>query len=428
MFRASLKVATLTGLSLLGGTLGPGCSKNDDPTSGRLSLKVVRPKGPPVTSVTETVVDSSNRVILGPETFAVPASDVTIAFEVVLPVTPAGDAGDEVQLSATTGGGTCTGTSGRFQVAPGSNTTVTMTVTCNSTSPGATGNVGVTATPTPADHCPNITSAVVGPDQTSFDGTASLTATASDPDPGETLTFTWQPASNITNAASTATSSSAMFSCAFPGVQPITLTVADNHTPPCHATAMLTIKCDSPPCGDGIIEPGETCDPPSAGTCSATCQTVQNPLCTICEETGTTEDFCGATSAPGQGTPGAFGCDSLASATDRANCFALLFCLRSPACRDAIHAATPDYFEAGTYPQPYDDPHPCLCGDIPLAACVVASTWTGVCASQFVAAAAADHQTVPVAYTSSSSPVGLAVDLSICDIDASCESVCGVPL
>jgi hypothetical protein len=50
----------------------------------------------------------------------------------------------------------------------------------------------------------------------------------------------------------------------------------------------------------------------------------------------------------------------------------------------------------------------------------------GVCAAQFLTAAAADDQTLPNAYTSFTSPVGLAVNLSICDIDNLCPSECGV--
>src|SRR5450631_582470 len=151
--------------------------------------------------------------------------------------------------------------------------------------------------------------------------------------------------------------------------------------------------------------------------------------CLTCEQTGTVAGTCAGTSPVGQGTSlSNFGCDGLTTTTDKANCLALLGCLRGSACQTAIHNATSDYGEAGTYPQPFDDPHPCLCGNTTLATCVsMTSGWTGVCAPQFVAAAAADGQTVSNAYTSPSSPVGLAVNLSICDIDNSCQSSCMIP-
>jgi len=36
-------------------------------------------------------------------------------------------------------------------------------------------------------------------------------------------------------------------------------------------------NCQNPSCGDNVVDSGEQCDPPAAGTCSATCQTVVAP-------------------------------------------------------------------------------------------------------------------------------------------------------
>jgi hypothetical protein len=414
--------STVAALALVGAI---GCGKSAGPVaetdSGHLKVTVLRPKGPAPTLVTYTVVNSSNQVILGPGALLV-QPNALFSVDLTLPGTPPGDAGDVVQLSAD---GSCTGVSAPFPITAGATTGITVTINCPGSASKATGTVGITAS---FEECPKITAAVVAPAETSFNGSASLSATASDADPGDTLTFSWTPASNVTNVVSTATSSSATYTCGFPGLQQVQVAVSNGHTPPCSATATLNISCGSPPCGDGIIQPGETCDPPIPGICSPTCHLYVNPACTGCEQIGTNEGICAFTSARGQGSvAGAFGCDSLASATDKSNCLALLDCLRSTACRDAIHSATPDYGESSTYPQSYDDPHPCLCGAISLTACVgMTSGWTGVCAPQFTAAAAADGQTLAIAYTAPASPVSVAVNLSVCDIDALCEGGCGI--
>jgi hypothetical protein len=151
--------------------------------------------------------------------------------------------------------------------------------------------------------------------------------------------------------------------------------------------------------------------------------------CVSCELAGTQAGTCAGTSPAGGGTSiSNFGCDGLANATDKANCLALVGCLRGTACQNAIHNATADYGESSTYPQPFDDPHPCLCGTDTLAACVSkTSGWNGVCATQFVTAATGAGQTIANAYTSPNSPVGLAVNLSICDIDNPCKTQCVIP-
>ncbi len=104
-------------------------------------------------------------------------------------------------------------------------------------------------------------------------------------------------------------------------------------------------------------------------------------------------------------------------------------CLRSTACQTAITTATSDYAESGSN---FDDPHPCLCGSVSLAACLGATTWTGPCATQYVAAAAGGS--VLNNYGNSASPIGLANNLMTCDVDSqvasnslqTCGASCGL--
>jgi hypothetical protein len=454
---AGSNVIALAGIALLGGALDPGCAKSLGPSAGDVRLALVLPQGSAVDTVSYLVLSSSGATMAGPGTLDVSDPGATLTLHVVVPATPAGDPGDTVKLSATTSTGVaCSGTSAAFPVLAGVTVEVGVTFTCGTaTEPTPTSSVGITATIVEGDHCPSITSGVASPATTSVGGTIGLVVTASDADPGETLSYAWAPAASFTNPAASAT----LFKCVSAGTQSLTVTVSDNHTPPCSTTASLTVTCSPvdangglcgdgvvgpleqcdppngvtcsstcqvipvPPCGDGIIEPGEECDPPDGNTCDLTCHKifVELSACTNCQFDGALTGACFNTSAPGQGTSLAtFGCDSFASQADRNKCNALLFCLGGAACQAAIHSATPDYSEAALA---FDNPLPCLCGNVPHDTCLeMASGWTGVCASEYLAGAA--NPAVGFA----SGTVGVANALFECDIDNPCVSACGIGL
>ena len=68
-----------------------------------------------------------------------------------------------------------------------------------------------------------------------------MRATATDPDPHDTLRYAWAPAANFANPAAATTS----YRCSAAGRQTLTLTVSDNHRPtPCSTQATLTVTCD----------------------------------------------------------------------------------------------------------------------------------------------------------------------------------------
>ena len=103
-----------------------------------------------------------------------------------------------------------------------------------------TGEVDVALDFVAAETCPSITSAVAAPMQTSVGGTIGVSATAFDPDHGETVNFSWSPAARFANPSSAATS----YSCATAGRQTLTLTVADSRRPiPCTVNATLVVDC-----------------------------------------------------------------------------------------------------------------------------------------------------------------------------------------
>jgi hypothetical protein len=392
--------------------------------------------------------------------------NATISLDIVVPVTPTGDAGDEVVLNATDSlGNSCTGTSARFPVLAGTNPSVTMTLTCGSaTASGPTGNIGVTANVVEGDHCPNILSAVIGPDETSVGSSASVAATASDADSGETLTFAWAPTTATSNIVNTATSSSLTYTCPAAGTQTLTLTVTDSHTPtPCFTTASLTIKCDpvatgaagatgtgggvagttgtggvagTTGTGGGVAGAtgtggvaGTTGTGGVAGTTGAggaggmSVPQGDSVACRTCELAGFNAMNCFNTSPPGAGSSVSnFGCEGFTGANLTA-CQNLLFCLQGQACLAAIQAADVSFSEANLG---FDSPLPCLCGTAfngaspsAQAACVTATSgFNGVCATQFLAADLGGSVTGN--FTNPNAPEAVAVNLFSCDIDNPC--------
>jgi len=102
------------------------------------------------------------------------------------------------------------------------------------------GEVDVAVNAVAADKCPSITSAVAAPAQSSVGGTVDVSATASDPDRGESVSFSWSPAASFANPRTAVTT----YRCSAAGRQTLTLTIADSRRPsPCAAKATLQVDC-----------------------------------------------------------------------------------------------------------------------------------------------------------------------------------------
>jgi hypothetical protein len=104
----------------------------------------------------------------------------------------------------------------------------------------ANGEVAIATTFAPANNCPGIAWAMAAPTQTSVGGSIGVTASASDPDPGDVLGYSWSPAEAFVNPASPSTS----FNCTSAGPKTLSLAVSDHHRPsPCIATATMRVTC-----------------------------------------------------------------------------------------------------------------------------------------------------------------------------------------
>jgi len=93
-----------------------------------------------------------------------------------------------------------------------------------------------------ADRCPSIASAVAAPTETSVGGLVGVSATASDADLGDSVSFSWDPPANFANPSSATTT----YRCTVSGRQTLTLLIADSTRPaPCVTKAKLEIACIS---------------------------------------------------------------------------------------------------------------------------------------------------------------------------------------
>jgi hypothetical protein len=282
---------------------------------------------------------------------------------------------------------------------------------------------GVTCDTTcnPLNHCPAITSLVIAQPNLALGDTSAVTATVSEPDPGDTLTYTWGTGGNP--IAGSTTSPTATLTCQYMGPDNVRLTVSDGR---CSTTTIAMFQC-IPVCGNGIVEPSEQCDPPKTGSCSATCQTVAAVCGDGVVEPGEGCDLgpttpalcrnCGATNCLGcfvsQGG-GAGLCNGLNLADTQA-CNALVTCTANGIGSCASPGGAPCYC-TDTLWLPGHTPLFCATGPA-----------DGVCAAQFQALAHSNDPTVVMAQINDpATPVGKVAAAAYSFAHGPCGPVCSI--
>jgi hypothetical protein len=371
-------------LAALLGAAAVGCAPHAEGGSGNARIALALPDGTAILSFSWQVLGPAANVVAAGNT-AVSDPGASISFEAGLPSA----SGYTVQIDATTTTGvSCAGASQPFTVTAATVTAVPVVVICGGAPSTPPGQVDITANVVVKDNCPSITSASASPTTIPVGSRLNVSASASDPDVGDTLTYAWTPPVEFADASAPATT----YLCRISGPQSVTLTVTDNHKPDsCSASVTLPVNC--------------------ARTSTLNCD--------FCEFDGQNAGNCFNVSAANGGTfLGNFGCDGFTGA-DQTNCQSLHFCLQSNACLAAIESASPDYEEVETGG---DSPLPCLCGSVSLAECLGSTSWKGVCAAQFVQAGGSQV----LQQFSGVGPEGVAVNLLSCDIDNGCLP-CGDP-
>jgi hypothetical protein len=232
--------------TLLPALLAAGC--HDMPATasgpigptGHVDIALLLPGGVTVSSVSWKVFSSTSAVLAsGAINTTNPNATPTVSIGL-----PPGT-GDTVSMTTTTSNGAaCSGTSAPFNVVTNQTIHAPVTITCGTVAvDGGIGTVVVTGTIVPGDNCPALTSWSISPQQTAANGgTIDVSATASDPDVGDTLTYNW---SATAGTFASNTMSSTTYTCGAAGTETLSLAVSDNHTPtPCVINVMFpTVDC-----------------------------------------------------------------------------------------------------------------------------------------------------------------------------------------
>jgi hypothetical protein len=186
-------------------------------------------------------VNTVNYTLTGPNAFS-QAGTINVAnsatISAIIAGIPAGS-GYSISLSAvsTDGTVTCSGSSMPFTVASGTQTAVSVTLTCSTPAPDA-GTIAVTVTTV---NCASISGITVTPSNAYVGGSMSLAAAAQGVNPAA-LTYSWTATTGTLANASTSTPT---FTCTSPGSPIIALTVTDgSNAVGCQATQNVTVTCD----------------------------------------------------------------------------------------------------------------------------------------------------------------------------------------
>jgi hypothetical protein len=500
----SMKAVAVVALMLLGGTGAWSCgTKRTEVRSGpigKLSLALTLPTGTVITSVEYMIHSAQPTSPPADKTGTIDISD-DMAMPTLETSFPA-STDDLVTLTATTARGEpCSGTSDPFSVVPNAQALVGVRLVCglltaDLLNPDASaGSVRINGTVVDdSDVCPVLNSWTVSPLQTGTTGTITVSATASDGDPGDNLTYRWTatpaPATDpFTNSGAGSTA----FHCPGNGIFALTITVDDHHVVQnCTASRTISVECGL--CGNGILDPGEACDSPAAfanNTCNPnTCQ-LQGGECgdgivVPGEACDSAAAFANNTCAPPGGVtvlnvppPGSHtisACQSIPTvcgnglvqpgeeceppntATCDSSCFIITACRQcenntsGPACVGVrvtptspfgcsgltgaaivscnnLHTCLdqhPNCSNPANVAPPNDDPTACFCGALSAAACSNAppSTIAGPCAAAYYAVyGGANRDAVLADFFNKATAVGMANDLYSCDVSNGCLSL-----
>jgi hypothetical protein len=246
-----------------------GCSGSDEPVgksaskesdAGNVTLGLVPVTGIVLNSV-DFVVTGTPKIAGTPlpkGTLPTPGTDNNFSAGIPVPVGTGYILSLTASSAATDDDITCTGTSAPFDVTPNSAAVFQMTLTCVDNSNGQL----VATVKVETDACPRLipdyASAI--PSTATIGKNIAVNALGHDLD-GKTVSYAWSiPAANASVGSFAAASSQATtFGCAAGGAD-IVASVTMSNTE-CTKTLKTIISCVSLTCGNGVLDPNETCDP-----------------------------------------------------------------------------------------------------------------------------------------------------------------------
>jgi hypothetical protein len=310
-------VDPLFAATVLAALLAPACGRRaalepDLQAAGSVSFSLTVAPGVTVNTVNYRISGNGIAPIAG-------SIDVRADGSAVSPVIgglPDGSYIADLDATSSDGQTRCRGFDG-FAVRTGITTFLTVLLDCQRASAG--GAVSLNAK---FNTCPVLGHYTISSATTAVGTPVTVTATATDPDGPGPLRFQWstQDGGSFQDPIAPNT----LFLCDQPGFKRLSLSVSDGR---CASSATLSVNCvPAGRCGNGIIEPGETCEPPGTATCDHACQRRMPPIdpCDACVEANCTAD------GPG--------CDSLPSPIRRMLCQSLTQCMRRTRCGQMTNA------------------------------------------------------------------------------------------
>ena len=460
----------LAAATLLSSAAAVNCSKGSHTSDvGTLQLALTLPDATTLNAVAYKVLAMDGTTVLA--NGSIDTSDKGATPSVDVSVVDSGGTLDTVNLHGTTSAGVvCDGTSVGFPVVAGQPSMVVVSLVCGGSQLKTTkGSVIVNGSVVIGDNCPVLTSWMANPLQVSTPaGLIHVSVAASDADTTDVLSYAWTATAGTFVAG---TSAATDYTCTTAGTQTLTVTVSDNHgTTPCTAVQTFPINCVSLSCGNGVLDPGEVCDPsapadpnqakcdaicqllcgnnivdfsageqcdpPKAGFCTANCLPIpiecgdgvlapgegcEPPNTATCNAECVPIDQCLSCEASStnskcragliDGPNGMLGCNGFTDAAQKAACVDLLNCERVNNCANG------------------NDPTPCLCGALDPSVCITQTSFPGACAAKYIAAygTSGPHpagDTIFTEFADPSTPIGIADNLDKCDISGGCSGLC----
>lgn len=255
---------------------GPSGGSSKGENVGNVGLKLQPVAGITISNVRYVVTagNAPGATTISEGNLPTPGTSDNFSFGIPLPV----GTGYYISISgesAETGDDvTCTGSYGPFSVTPNTSTPFNMTLTCVDNTNGQI--LSTVTVDTPA--CPRliVDYAVAEPGSANVGGAIKVFSNARDLDnAAATITYAWA----IKDAANAAVGSFApanvkdsTFTCAGPGDSVVVTVTASNGQ--CSKKLETAISCVSLTCGNGAIDPGETCDTALDPTCPSDCTRV----------------------------------------------------------------------------------------------------------------------------------------------------------
>ncbi len=330
-------------LALLATGVVAGCSSSQTPSTGtaavgdghegNVGLSLVPVSGVTLNSVHYTV---SNGGPLPVSEGDLPTVGTASTFSFGLPL-PVGT-GYTISLSAAsaeTGDDiTCAGSYGPFAVTPNSSTAFTLTLTCKDNSNGSiVGGIDVKT-----DACPRLVFdyAVATPSAANVGGTIAVGTKAHDLD-GKTVSYAWKIATPTAGTFAPTTGATSVFTCGLIQNlgQTVTVTASNGE---CTKDLTTTLSCKSVLCGNGVVDPGESCDTATVCGTGAPASCIPGNKCT---------SNCVFTCGNGIVEPPAEACEPKGTANCNDSCQ-----VRTPTCLDTFISLGEECDPTATPPVP----------------------------------------------------------------------------